>query len=45
MENLEDFVNRHFYAEYLEGLKEFVRIPSLAPIFDEKWLENRALFK
>ena len=38
------FVQEHFYAEYLEGLKEFVRIPSLAPIFDKNWLENRALF-
>jgi len=38
-------VKEHFYAEYLEGLKEFVRIPSLAPLFDDQWKENRALFK
>ena len=42
---IQEFVKEHFYAEYLEGLKEFIRIPSLSPIFDEHWKENRALFK
>jgi hypothetical protein len=32
-----EYVEKHFYEEYLEGLKEFVRIPSLSPIFDEEW--------
>ena len=32
-----DYVQEHFYAEYLEGLKEFVRIPSLSPSFDPEW--------
>jgi len=40
-----DYVQKHFYEEYLEGLKEFVRIPSLSPIFDEDWQTNQALFK
>jgi hypothetical protein len=42
---VKEFVQEKFYAEYLEGLKEFVRIPSLSPIFDDKWKENRNLFK
>jgi hypothetical protein len=41
---IQKFVKEHFYGDYLEGLKQFVRIPSLAPIFDKQWLENRALF-
>ena len=32
-----DYVHEHFYAEYLEGLKEFVRIPSLSSAFDPEW--------
>jgi len=50
-----EYVNANFYGEYLEGLKgkllpfnmisEFVRIPSLSPIFDDQWQENRNLFK
>ena len=39
------YVKKKFYAEYLEGLKEFVRIPSLSPAFDENWQKNRYLFK
>jgi hypothetical protein len=38
-------VHKHFFEEYLEALKEFVRIESLSPIFDEKWQENQNLFK
>ena len=40
-----DYVNEHFYAEYLEGLKEFVRIPSLSPLYDPEWKTNRNLFR
>lgn len=39
------YVQDHFYAEYLEGLKEFVRIPSLSPLFDPEWETNRNLFR
>ena len=39
------YVKKKFYAEYLEGLKEFVRIPSLSPAFDQNWQKNRFLFK
>ena len=42
---MKEYINTHFYAEYLEGLKEFVRIPSLAPLFDPEWQTNRYLFK
>ena len=38
-------MHEHFYAEYLEGLKEFVRIPSLSPLFDPEWATNRNLFR
>jgi hypothetical protein len=34
---VEAYVQEHFFAEYLDGLKEFVRIPSLTPCFDPKW--------
>ena len=38
-------MHEHFYAEYLEGLKEFVRIPSLSPLYDPDWQTNRNLFR
>jgi acetylornithine deacetylase/succinyl-diaminopimelate desuccinylase-like protein len=55
-DKLKTFINEHFYAEYLDGLKsklcrgltlflEFIEIESLSPIFDEHWQENRNLFK
>ena len=34
---MQDFVKEKFYSDYLEGLKEFVRIPSLSPLFDPEW--------
>jgi hypothetical protein len=37
MESITKFVEDIFYKEYLEGLKEFVRIPSLSPLYDPKW--------
>jgi len=40
-----DYVQTHFYAEYLDGLKEFVRIPSLSSVFDPEWKTNRNLFR
>lgn len=44
-EKILSFVNEHFYAEYLEALKESVRIPSLNPEYDPNWKENQALFR
>lgn len=44
-ESIQDFVQKHFYAEYLEALREFVRIPSLSPAFDSEWQTNGALYK
>ena len=44
-DKLAAYIKKHFYAEYLDGLKEFVKIPSLTPIFDVNWQENRNLFK
>jgi len=40
-----DYIEEMFYSDYLEGIKEFVRIPSLSPIFDEQWQENKSLVK
>ncbi|CDW75791.1 peptidase m20 [Stylonychia lemnae] len=40
-----DFVHQAFNNEYLEGLKEFVRIPSLAPLFDPEWQTNGHLYR
>ena len=40
-----DYVQKKFYGEYLEGLKEFVRIPSLSPAYDPEWQKNRNLFR
>jgi hypothetical protein len=38
-------VDKIFYGEYLEAIKEFVRIPSLNPIFDPEWQQNKSLDK
>jgi hypothetical protein len=40
-----EYVQKHFDAEYLEAIKEFVRIPSLTPCYDENWLDNKALMR
>jgi hypothetical protein len=32
-----EYIKEQFYGQYLEGLKEFVRIPSLSPMFDPEW--------
>jgi hypothetical protein len=40
-----DYVQDHFFKEYLEGIKEFVRIPSLSPKFDKAWKTNGNLVK
>ena len=40
-----EFVKSNFYGEYLEGLKEFVRIPSLSPLYDPQWQTNGNLYK
>jgi acetylornithine deacetylase/succinyl-diaminopimelate desuccinylase-like protein len=40
-----EYVQKHFDAEYTEGIKEFVRIPSLTPCYDENWLDNKALMR
>lgn len=40
-----DFVKDKFYTEYLEALKEFVRIPSLSPLYDAEWETNKNLDK
>jgi hypothetical protein len=45
MSDFLDFIEKKFYSDYLEGLKEFVRIPSLAPIFDPDWETNKYLDK
>ena len=40
-----EYVDKKFYTDYLEGIKEFVRIPSLSPIFDPEWETNKNLDK
>lgn len=52
-----DYVHHAFYGDYLEGLKgkyiynnlifplEFVRIPSLSPLYDPEWQTNGYLYK
>ena len=42
---MEEYIKEKFYGEYLEALKEFVRIPSLAPPFDPDWETNGHLMK
>jgi hypothetical protein len=37
MTDTEAFIKEKFETDYLEGIKEFVRIPSLSPIFDPEW--------
>jgi len=32
-------------SSHITNLLEFIRIPSLSPIFDEDWAQNRNLFK
>ena len=39
------YIKDKFYEEYLEGLRESVRIPSLNPDYDPEWLANGNLFK
>lgn len=31
---MEDYIKEKFYTDYFEGIKEFVIIPSLSPLFD-----------
>lgn len=38
--SIKEFIDKHFYEEYLEALREFVRIPSLSPAFDPEWQSN-----
>ena len=40
-----ELVQTIFNGDYMEALKEFVRIPSLNPIFDPEWKTNKALEK
>lgn len=42
---MEEYIKEKFYSDYLEGLKEFIRIPSLSPIFDAEWETNKSLDK
>jgi len=43
--DFEEYVKEKFYSEYIENLKEFVKIPSLNPIFDPEWETNKSLDK
>jgi hypothetical protein len=36
-QNLDEYIKEHFYKEYLDGLKEFIKIESLSPLYDPKW--------
>jgi hypothetical protein len=45
LKDIPSYIQSNFYTSYLEGLKEFIRIPSLSPIFDPDWKTNRNLFK
>ena len=45
MTDFETYIKDKFYTDYLEGIKEFVRIPSLSPIFDAEWQTNKNLDK
>jgi len=42
---MEAYIKDKFNTEYLEALKEFVRIPSLSPLFDPEWETNGNLMK
>ena len=46
MDNIDDislYIKEKFYGEYLEALRESVRIPSLNKVYDPEWKTNRAL--
>ena len=42
---MQDYIREKFDGEYLEAIKEFVRIESLSPIFDPEWETNGNLMK
>ena len=44
-DDFEKYIKEKFDTDYLEAIKEFVRIPSLSPIFDPEWETNKALDK
>ena len=44
-DDISAFIQEHFYKEYLDGLKEFIRIPSLSPLYDPEWQTNKNLEK
>jgi acetylornithine deacetylase/succinyl-diaminopimelate desuccinylase-like protein len=39
-EQIRDFVTQQFDEVFLPSLEDFVRIPNLSPLFDDKWNEN-----
>jgi hypothetical protein len=44
-DTLERYVKDKFYGEYLEGLRESIRIPSLSKVFDKEWSQNGHLYR
>ena len=42
---MEEYIKQKFETDYLEGIKEFIRIPSLSPLFDPEWETNKSLDK
>ena len=40
-----EYIKEKFYTDFIEGIKEFVRIPSLNPLFDPQWEINKSLDK
>mmetsp|Transcript_1951 Transcript_1951/g.1412 ORF Transcript_1951/g.1412 Transcript_1951/m.1412 type:complete len:250 (+) Transcript_1951:16-765(+) len=40
-----EYISSVFYTEYLDALKEAVRIPSLSPAYDPEWQQNKNLMK
>jgi hypothetical protein len=42
---VEEYIKEKFYTDYLEAIKEFIRIPSLSPMFDPEWEANGSLDK
>ena len=43
IEDIDSYIKEKFYGEYLEALRESVRIPSLNKVYDPEWKNNRAL--
>ena len=44
-ESITSYLEEAYETEFMPAIKQFVRIPSLSPPYDENWQKNKALIK